>query len=168
MRNRYYTVGAPIEDLQGNFIIGVSPKVYTQEELEQLSFYKLVTIGLFASCDQAREYAYGLRENAGAYASSEDIKANVRRSRVYPVFTLELAPDIKLGELCSVPFKYAEYIAVNKHQTNRVEKNITLNCYMVQSSSIENTNIIRAEFYHSKMAPVEFAHESNQQRCVIL
>lgn len=167
MRNRYYAIGYPIEDLRRNlftlFFGEDYPKKYTQEELKQLSFYKQDTIRLFASYDQAREYAHGLRENAHAYTYCP--KTDVRNSKVFPIFTLELNLDVMLGNLHEELFKYSGYN--NDKSSHKLENQITLNFYEMPSNSINNTDIIQAEFYNSKMSPVEFEHEINKQRCVI-
>lgn len=52
---RYFTAGAPIEDLQGNFLFGIKPKIATTEELKNLSFYSQDSIKIFTSFDQANE-----------------------------------------------------------------------------------------------------------------
>lgn len=166
MRNRYYVVGTPIEDLKGNLFLGVNAKTYTQEELAELSFYNQDTVRVFTSYNQAKEYSHGLRENA--YDYSHFPKTSLSRSKVRPVFTIELAAAYKLGEVRSENFLYEEHYTDEDRFSRTRNKEVELNFYELGSSTIEKSDIIRAEFYKSRIAPVEFIHAAPSKTCVIL
>ncbi|MBX3710259.1 MAG: hypothetical protein KIT56_07250 [Gammaproteobacteria bacterium] len=165
MQNRFYVVGTPIEDLQGNLFLGVNPKSYTQDELEKLSFYKQDKIRVFNSYDQAKEYAHGLRENA--YDYSHFPKTALNRSKVRPVFTIELNLETKLGELNSETFKYNEHYVDDDRYAKTREKEVELNFYEIDSNLVNKSDIVRAEFYRSRIAPVEFVHTQPSKECVL-
>jgi hypothetical protein len=166
MKSRYYVVGSPIEDLKGNLLLGVNTKTYTQVELEQLSIYKENTARVFTSYDQAKEYSHGLRENA--YDYSHFPKTSLSRSKVRPVFTIELPMEAKLGEVQTEKFMYKEhYTDVDRFSRTR-KKEIELHFYEIDSNLINKSDIIRAEFYKSRIAPVEFIHVTPAKTCIIL
>lgn len=165
MKTRYYAVGAPIEELQGNFFVGVRPKNYTPEMLGQLSFYKQDLIRIFSVYDEAKEYAHGLRENAFAYSWYP--RTSLSNSTVCPIFTLELNQEVVLGDLHLEQFTYTVYLRDGLRQKNEQPKEIALNFYEIKPNSIKHEDIIRAEFFNSRMAPVEFEYETQKQSCII-
>lgn len=165
MQNRYYAVGLPLEDLLPIFPLGAKIRNIKQKELEESSFYKQDTIRLFTSYDQAKEYAYGLRHNA--YHFSHYPKTAISRSKVRPIFTIDLVAEIELGEPQTEFFKYNEHYVDDHHMSSIREKELALNFYEIASSLINKDNIVRAEFFQSKVPPVEFVHTKPRQTCVI-
>lgn len=165
MKTRYFTVGAAIENLTGNIFIGIRPKTISPEDLERLSFYKLDILRLFTSYDEAKEYAYGLREKNQDYSYYP--RTALSHSKVRPIFTLELSADVTLGQPCTEQFQYIDEHLHGERVAKTTNKEITLHFYEVESREIKSTDIIRAEFYNANMSPVEFDHTPPSQNCVL-
>lgn len=171
MRSRYYVVGAAIQDLDGNFFIGLYPKHYTQETLLSLSFYKNHAIRVFVSYDEAKTYALGLRENAYAYSFYP--RTDLSNSKINPIFTVELGHDMQLGDIQEEQFVYNVYQSVNANHMARQDIKTMLHFYVVESEAIKQTDIIRAEFYdptssRDHMPSVEFEHVARNDKCLMM
>lgn len=161
---RYYAVGAPIGNLQPTLLLAAKTRNIKQGELES-SFFKQTTVRLFTSFDQAKEYAYGLRHKN--YAFSYYPKTPLSRSKVWPIFTLEVDSEIETGKLLTETFTYEEHYVDDQRSARTREKTLDLAFYEIQADLIDKKDIIRAEIYKAGIAPIEFVHKEPGQACLI-
>jgi hypothetical protein len=155
-KHRYYAVGALIEDLWGGLLIGVRPRKPSQNMLEESLLLNQTTLKLFVLYDHAKEYASSVRDNAHAYSFYP--KTPLNGSKVCPIFTLDLVIDLQQHHLHTIVVDRKErYFDDKCHLVDR-DKDITLNYYEVDTSEVKKEHIIRAEFYGSRIASIEFKH----------
>lgn len=161
---RYYFVLDPIEDFQvGSLGFSLNPRVITQIELMTL-INQQTTIKLFSSYDSAKELAHGLRENAYDYTHWP--KTDASNSKVRPLITVDIVENLNLGVPQKETFKYQEHYYENAYRKTRT-KETELSYHVIPRDQIQNRWLVRAEFYNSRMKPLEFDHNPPSERCVI-
>lgn len=161
---RYYFIIDPIEDLQTGFLgLSIESRTITQDEIMQI-INRQTTIKLFTNYDQAKELAHGMRENAYDYTHWP--KTSVSRSKVRPLITIDVEGELHLSSPQHEKFAYQKHYLDSDHFSQTRSKEIDLTYYVVNRDQIRDEWIKRAEFYNSRLKPLEFDF-SQADACVI-
>lgn len=143
---RLYIVGLPINDLEAKFAFQYQARRLSRQEILD-SLYDTDKLRAFTTYDDAKIYAHGLREQNGDYTYYP--KTPIGRSKVRPIFTIDLEADTEVGELKTDEFKY------DTRHRNGETKSYLLNYHKLESRRLNSANIIRADFFNSPQKSFE-------------